>query len=326
MPSHHEAPDPLIRRHVAEQLLGPVDWQGDYGDADCPGADQHTNPGRECRIYVEGAPTIWCLHQSCALVIDHYNFTLRSQIGKAERGAEPGERRGSAEIDEAIRRNRELQLRHDRIVQRGREQLSRAILDMPWSIQEVADSSPEKLKFDPGHHWRMLLTLFASDDVVWLGEKWDSGPGKVRHFQKVRDWLNIEGDPCPYNFTCASTFAPGTRHRSNDSVARRPFLVVESDTLSIPDFLAVVRWLRTVKMRLRAIVDTGGMGKNHPCPYHAWFDMPNLMTQEDLRILLPAMGMDEKMFTASQPVRVPGSIRGGNGEWQKLIWFDGGAL
>ena len=59
-------------RQVAEELLGPVDWQNeDSGFCQCPGSHRHTAPSRErdCRVYLDAedgyAPTIHCFHESC---------------------------------------------------------------------------------------------------------------------------------------------------------------------------------------------------------------------------------------------------------------------
>ena len=76
-------------RQVAEELLGPVDWQNeDSGFCQCPGSHRHTAPSRErdCRVYLDAedgyAPTIHCFHESCKDEVVATNFRLRSSIGK----------------------------------------------------------------------------------------------------------------------------------------------------------------------------------------------------------------------------------------------------
>jgi hypothetical protein len=96
----------------------------------------------------------------------------------------------------------------------------------------------------------------------------------------------------------------------------RRFLILESDTLTKPEMLAAIQWCRQ-SMRLRAIVDTAGKS------LHAWFDMPDDETLEQLRVILPAWGFDPALFKPSQPCRFPGVQRPDKGNvWQRLLWID----
>ena len=76
-------------RQMAEDVVGPVDWQDEHsGFCQCPGAHQHTRPTRErdCRVYLDAvngyAPTVHCFHDSCKEEVMTANFRLRSTIGK----------------------------------------------------------------------------------------------------------------------------------------------------------------------------------------------------------------------------------------------------
>ena len=54
---------------------------------------------------------------------------------------------------------------------------------------------------------------------------------------------------------------------------------------------------------------------------HAWFDAPATKVLETrLKFGLTAFGCDPKMFTYSQPVRVPGAYR--DGKLQRLVWLE----
>ena len=78
---------------------------------------------------------------------------------------------------------------------------------------------------------------------------------------------------------------------------------------------AVFHWIRTkVGLPLRAIVDTAGKS------LHGWFDYPPAAELDDLRIVLPELGCDPKMFGASQPCRMPGALR--DGKMQTLIFLN----
>jgi hypothetical protein len=57
---------------------------------------------------------------------------------------------------------------------------------------------------------------------------------------------------------------------------------------------------------------------------HGWFRVLGVHDNsyrfnQELRVLLPALGCDEKMFSLSQPTRLPGARR--DGKRQRLLWF-----
>ena len=82
-------------RHMAEQILGAIDWQTEVsGFCRCPGEAFHTsgNGKKDCRVNVDGAPTIFCFHASCAPAArlrsdvpdfaSARNFFSRSSLGR----------------------------------------------------------------------------------------------------------------------------------------------------------------------------------------------------------------------------------------------------
>jgi hypothetical protein len=75
------------RQQIAMDLLGCIDWQSEaHGFLTCPGKHMHTTGDnvRDCEINIDGAPTVFCFHNSCRGIIDAINRELRSRIGKAE--------------------------------------------------------------------------------------------------------------------------------------------------------------------------------------------------------------------------------------------------
>src|SRR5262245_13946335 len=71
-------------RHVAERILGKIDWQTEVsGLCKCPGDAFHTGPNgpKDCRVNVDGAPTIFCFHASCAVAVAEANRRLRRELG-----------------------------------------------------------------------------------------------------------------------------------------------------------------------------------------------------------------------------------------------------
>lgn len=77
------------RRSIAETLLdGALDADG---FAPCPGRTKHTSRDgpRDFRVWLDGAPSGRCVHDSCAAEVEAFNHELRSRIGAAERGDGP---------------------------------------------------------------------------------------------------------------------------------------------------------------------------------------------------------------------------------------------
>jgi P4 family phage/plasmid primase-like protien len=75
------------RQSIAADLIGAIDWNSETeGFCACPGIHLHTSGDgkRDCKISLDGSPTIFCFHSSCAGVVVGVNRELRSRIGKAE--------------------------------------------------------------------------------------------------------------------------------------------------------------------------------------------------------------------------------------------------
>jgi len=72
-------------RQVAASIVGAVDWQTEVsGFCRCPGELLHTQPTgkKDCRVSVDGAPTIFCFHASCAAAVAEANLRLRRGLGE----------------------------------------------------------------------------------------------------------------------------------------------------------------------------------------------------------------------------------------------------
>lgn len=305
------------KQTLAESILGPVEWTGpDTGFATCPGLALHTThnsarngkPGRDCRVTLNGAPTIYCVHQSCRGAVDQANRALRSAIGKASVRTSPSQPavwRPSAD-DLRRRQERELAQQEEKRRQEAAARSKAKILaDFAIDPVELLDASPVPLPNDPLDDWRLHLRLFHPEDVVWMGAAGCSGhPQYADHFRRVVDWLAFPRGQAPFNspLTCPSTFKPGSYSRSNANVVRRRYLVIESDTLTKPEICAVFQWCRQF-MRLRAIVDTAGKS------LHGWFEQPSDTALSQLRDILPALGCDPALFKPAQPCRLPGAVR-----------------
>lgn len=269
----------------------------------------HRTASRDCSLHLDGAPTVHCFHTSCAGAIEDANLRLRQAIGAAERG----DNHATGSIRPRLTPEQKEHIRQKRIANalQARSAASLDTIKRDWSW------IPERLVHDPEQGWRYLFTLFQPDDVLWIGDTYDTGkPAHRRHFATPSQWAEVlinRGVQWP--LTCPSAFKPGTFSRCNEAVQSRRYLVVESDVLTKPEILAVFRWCRQF-MRLRAIVDTAGRS------LHGWFDYPAPDVIAELKLILPNLGCDPALFKPAQPCRLPGAPR--NGRIQSLVWLDDG--
>jgi len=306
-----QPPAPNSASAIAEKILGHIDWMTPAeGYCDCPGRNRHGNKSsrRDCAVYLDSIPTIHCVHASCNSIITATNKKLR---GALLNGEPAGTRRMTAE-DKARGKERE---ENERVRQRAAKALPQLLKKFSWPYQQIITDSPMTVTGNEPEHWKLLLQKFQPDDVVWIGDKFDSGrPEHAAHFKTASEWLKYSVAPAP--FICPVAFKNTSLARSNDSVVARRFLVVESDTLTRDEVGAVFHWLQKgCDLKLVAIIDTGGKS------LHGWFEF-----EEDLldnqKLVLPALQCDPKLFTPSQPVRLPGALRDGvAGKYQKLVYL-----
>lgn len=303
----------LSAAEIAEQQLGEITWVSpDEGYCRCPGRDRHTNQDgkKDCIVYLDRIPSLHCVHSSCAPAIVEANRKLRSAIlnGCQEGDCKP---RKLTTEDKAKLKEREGQ---ERLRQRAAKSLPQVLANHQWTYDQIIADSPVQLAGEERDHWRLLLKKFKPEDVIWIGDKFDSGKAEhAKHFKTATQWLKESSVSA--QFICPATFKNNSTARSNDNVLVRRFLVVESDTLAKDQVGAVLKWLRDrVGMDLVAIVDTAGKS------LHGWFRFPQHEYEVDeLKLVLPALQCDPKLFTPSQPVRLPGALR----DWkrQKLVYL-----
>jgi hypothetical protein len=194
------------------------------------------------------------------------------------------------------------------------EAVKEILAKYPWNYQDILNDERGKVGESPGIHHFYILFLFDDDDVVWIGrDVKDSGsPRHVWRFRPVTEWY--QSYACPGAFICPSTFKPGVYSRTTENVVARKYLVVESDLLSRDEVGSIFRWMESQGYILRAVVDTAGKS------LHGWFDYPDPKIIPSLKRELTALKCDPKMFGASQPCRLPGSLR--DGKFQRLIYFN----
>jgi hypothetical protein len=323
-------------RRVSEQLLGKIDWQTEVsGFCKCPGEALHTshNGKKDCPVSVDGAPTIFCFHASCIAVVSQANRRLRRELGASpwELRLPDGRLMRSGDV---LQKNGEIAARpHPGLLPQGeRIAQERLLLEtlrvnaerfrsdlfdfFRWPMAEILEDSPLLVaERDAEDQFRTWLKLWPACSTVWIGDVYSSGrPEHRTHFRTVGEWYQI--GPVMGNFTCGSSFKPGSYSRTNQNLSGQRFLVVESDTLGKDEVGAIFAYLRRrLHYRLHCIIDTAGKS------LHAWFDAPkNKVFESRLKAGLQVFGCDPKVFTYSQPVRVPGAWT--DGKLQRLVWLE----
>ena len=304
------------RQALAESIVGEVEWTDpNKGFCRCPGADLHTNGNnpKDCIIYINGAPNVYCQHESCDAVTKETNKKLPFIFGEAER-AQAGtiqrwqpspaylERKVKAERDEKMRKAAE-------------ERLPAILKEHALTYQELSRQSPTSLEgIDDRDIWRPLLQLFAPEDNVWIGGVYDSGePHHARHFRPAGEWLTSPA--CPGSRIVPSTFKAGAFSRSKENIERHKFLVIDNDDLPINDQCAVLSYVRQW-CRLRAVIFSGNKS------LHGYFDIPEQGVLDRLELILPPWGIDSAGFNPAHPFRMAGCINEKSGRYSDLIYLD----
>jgi len=300
------------RKQIAEMLLGSIRWQAaDFGYCLCPGYDKHTTlqGSRDCRVNLDGVPTVFCFHQHCAGEVAAANWALRREILNLK-GLSNSHSFTVANADEIELQRREDRKRRTQLAREARSWLPRIFTNQRWPIDQIQAESVTFIPKLPEEHWQLHLRLFEPCDVVWIGlDVRDTGqPWHVYQFREVGDWLRSPS--IPGSFTCPATFMPVTYSRQKKNVRDRRFIVVESDILDKNQMGAVLKWL-SCQATLRAVVDTGGRS------LHGWFEFPPFEVLERWKTILPAIGCDRALFNPSQPCCLAGAARGD--AYQRLL-------
>lgn len=323
-------------RQIAVRLLGPIEWETEVsGFCRCPGEAFHTsvNGKKDCRVFLDGAPSLWCFHSHCAPAVAEANRRLRRELSASpwELRLPGGQVLRSGDVLQASGAVVPREVVKARAKAEGRDAGEQLLLEslraaaerfrpelfefFRWPMAQILEDSPLLVADrDADAQFRTWLKLWPACSTVWIGDVYSSGrPEHRTHFRPVAEWYQI--GPVMGNYTCGSAFKPGSFSRCNGSISGQRFLVVESDTLDRDEVGAVFAYLRRrLHYDLHCIIDTAGKS------LHGWFDAPkNKIWENRLKAGLEVFGCDPKVFTYSQPVRVPGAWR--DGKLQRLIWL-----
>ncbi len=284
---------------LAEGIVGTVHWTTDtLGHCTCP--DEHLHKAKsasqDCSIKLDGMPKISCFHQDCRDPVADTTEQLRTALKDAGIRFDAQDYKKSKDDKARIEAIRKMERLHKRTVALQ----GRVFKIHRWPYADIIKAAPVPANGKPSEHWKLLLKLFKPGDIVWIGEKDDSGKAQhAKHFKRAQDWLNEKKPFGP--FICPSAFKPGSVSRCNDCVSVRRFLVVGADTIDRDQLGAVFRWLRDkVKLPLHAIVEAADKSMQ------GWFEFPGAAHADELRTILPALGCQVDFFRPSQPCNLPG--------------------
>ena len=179
-------------RQTAAALLGKIDWQSEVsGFCRCPGESLHTHPTgkKDCRVSVDGAPTIYCFHSSCEAAVANANKRLRSTLaggqweivlpgGKILRNGDVLQPSGTVLPREVIRARatgsglnllEQMDLESLRVLAlRFKPELFEKFR---WPFEQIISDSPLLVaNRDADEQFRTWLRLWPAHCHVWIGD------------------------------------------------------------------------------------------------------------------------------------------------------------
>jgi hypothetical protein len=275
--------------------------RGSPVDIPCPLRKLHT-PGRrdarpECRLWFDTHPHLHCFHTHCYEELRELNTYLRLAItGTTGFPESSGPARPPGDYAYA----RKVEKRLPKILAKFRPG------DWPPSPMEM--SAPAFLK---------RLNVFKRTDHIWIGNFWDSGrPVFAAHFRTLMEWAKAP-PPRGWPFTCGAAFIPGSFARSAANVKALRTLILESDSLSQLDTVAVARWIEDeFRLPLLALVHSGNKS------LHCYFQHPGAEWLSIYQPALVAVGFCAcSLRSLTQPLRLANQVRLDNQAVQHLLWI-----
>ncbi len=329
-----------MRRRVAEAVLGRID---EGGFVKCPGQAHHTGrtARKDCRVRLDGAPTVFCVHTSCLSAVEEVNGRLRREIAIAESAAERGERtgprvltglEGCASAPRAEQGPKVPPYDAGKLVEFAAG-YRRGEVSLDWLAERSPVPVPTAKEQEAGPRETadlFLNTLYRKGDRVLIFTRYFSqgdwlvevGGENLRLGDKpgvasVPSLLPTGAGEGIWFLTapCEGVWKPvpdlenprmGRRHEA--CVTRFPFILLESD--HAPEAL----WLRAlmlIPLPVVALYSSGGKSIHAlvsvDCASKAEFDQ----CRDVLRAVLCPLGADGAAMTAVRLSRLPGCLRFG---------------
>lgn len=191
---------------------------------------------------------------------------------------------------------------------------------------ELWEASPIRVDWPPEQDAaHLLMALYAPQDVLFIGERADTGP---RHVHTVAGWLRDPAGlaqhphiiPNPLTGQTGQTKDGKPSLRADACVQLHRYAVVEFDSLPREEQIA---FFAGVDLPLAALIDSGGKS------VHGWLrvDMPDAATWDAqvrplYRTRLVPMGVDGACANPARLSRLPGHHRREKDRWQRILFLD----
>lgn len=301
---------------VLDTLFGDtLDWDENNPEVayiPCPGRDKHThrNGRKDCRVYLDGTPHVYCVHQSCEEATRELTENIRGALRAA--GWEAPKATPEAKAKARAKDN------NRRTYERVKANRDFVFEEFSWNLTQHANVS--EIMTDAYHLF--LQEMFEPNDILWCGQPWHVGDKHKDKFQRMSDRLKLP--PIPrQEFICANPILPDAHVRNFSNLAARKYFIIEGDTCAEGAALnklrcgAIFRYAMRMKpqLKLRAVVDSGNKS------LHGWFEWAGEEVHNWCRAVLPALGADAATMRLSQPVRCPGALRNDTRKEQRLLWI-----
>ncbi|MDZ4403078.1 hypothetical protein [Prosthecobacter sp.] len=328
--------DLALRQRIAESLLGGALDADGY--APCPGKAKHSNRDgrRDFKVWLDGAPSGKCVHDSCAAEVDAFNADLRRRIGAAESGGNgcphPSPLGAVAPLPVPPRGPKRPPY-DPAALQRVASLCGRAV-----SCDWLAERSPVPVPpaheqgiatagtfmdalYDAGERVLVFTSQLSQGDFVWHAGAGGLRLARERGVEPVASALPdgaAEGVWFLTNPVCGewrinahvhtANGLPRWGRRHGECVASWRYLLLESD--SAPDAL----WLRALlvlPLPIAAIYTSGGRSLHALVRLDAGGKLEWDARRDELLPLLCSLGADGAAMSAVRLSRLPGCLRHG---------------
>ena len=227
--------------------------------------------------------------------------------------------------------------RPEPIIKNGKAVLQRIIEQGKYSDEaDLWEASSINLYDKPRKDTILLLeTLYKQDDLLWMGERYDTGiiGDTIRSRNAWISYFEKGGIPAahiipnPLNgVKVATKNGEKPTLRGDNNVKEYRFCMAEFDNLTRED---QIRFWSGVKLPIVCLIDSGGRS------IHAWIQIsklvePNITTSEQWQAdikedlyaqLLTPMGVDGACSNPARLSRLPGHYRQSKRAWQRLLWL-----
>lgn len=199
-----------------------------------------------------------------------------------------------------------------------------------WTEERVMRASTVPIPADPAEHAALLLaTLYAPDDLLFLGTRTDVGEGNIK---RADEWVSeLHGCapecrpehliPNPLTGAWGKNKAGSDSLRCDETVAKFMVCLGEFDTLS---FEQQIQFWAAIPLPIMALIHSGGKS------LHAFLAPGCIASLSQWRAevkgeifdrLLVPLGVDPSCCNPSRLSRLPGAIRPGTDRYQRLLYL-----